>query len=95
MKIWKKLVLAGNPNTDNKPGGERERSPQSRARHLTPGQFRGQKSETRAEVSLAEVMRNYERGERELEDREEETSSGENMVVVSLCGEKGTYYCLN
>ena len=67
-------------------------------------------SETRAEVSLEEVVRNYERRapaktrweialarmrvERELEDREDETSSGENMVVVSLCGQKGMY-CLD
>ena len=45
-------------------------------------------AKARWELALARM-----RVERELEDREDETSSGENMVVVSLCGEKGMY-CL-
>ena len=45
-------------------------------------------AKARWELALARM-----RVERELEDREDETSSGEIMVVVSLCGEKGMY-CL-
>ena len=37
-------------------------------------------AKTRREIALARM-----RVERELEDREDETSSGENMVLVSLC----------
>ena len=47
-------------------------------------------AKARWELALASM-----RVERELEDREDVTSSGENMVVVSLCGEKGMYYVLS
>ena len=41
-------------------------------------------AKTRWEIALARM-----RVEREWEEREDETSSGENMVLVSLCGREG------
>ena len=41
-------------------------------------------AKTRWEIALARM-----RVEREWEEREDETSSGKNMVLVSLCGREG------